>query len=291
MLNFPKFSALLSDLCKAKTRQVFQMSTGYGFKLYSAKGRTGKQTYAFRKGKLPTSPLIVCHADTVVKGGDGPHDFSYDPLTHKAVSIALDDRLGIACMFYGIKNKSFLRDCAMLICDDEEIGNSSAQVFTQDIAPNFLVELDRRGTDVVCYQYDSALLRSLIESVGFRVGNGSFSDICYLENFGVVGFNVGVGYHREHSTECHAVLTDTDSQLTKLGLFFDRFSGTRLAYDGGYDSYDYYDSYGISKPSKRGKGSSKYWPYTDDVITGAKADEFIDWESDSVFKDWNRRMF
>lgn len=243
-MNRKSFLSVLKSTCQAKTGDVFRMAKDRGFSLRSIGKAKQKRTYAFRPGLLPTSPLVVCHADTVVNGGDGPHEFAYDKPSDTVTSIALDDRLGIACMFYAIDNKTPISDCAMLICDDEEIGHSSAQVFQEKIKPNFLIELDRRGVDVVCYEYDSTLLRSLLKSCDFTIGNGSFSDICYLQSLGVVGFNVGIGYHNEHSTKCHAKLSDTDSQIARLLRFIAKFGDVRLDYDEyGVSDDDGYDSW------------------------------------------------
>lgn len=215
------FNATLRSLCLATVDDVFIKLSKLGF--------VDNGQYSFRPGKLPTSPLVVCHADTVVDFGYGPHNFSIKG--SKVTSIALDDRLGIACMVDAIHTKSALSDCAMLVCNDEEIGKSTAQFFNEDVIPNWMVELDRRGDDVVAYEYDTPLLRSLLRSVGWVVGNGSFSDICYLESLGVIGFNMGVGYHMEHSQECHANLKDTHRQIGKLLNFLQAFGDIRLDYE------------------------------------------------------------
>lgn len=228
--------AILSVLCKSTTKQVFSSLETLGFEtVYNAKGRR----YAYRPGKADTSPLVVCHADTVVNGGEGPHEYAVDGSV--VTSIALDDRLGIACMIEAADSGKPLGDCAMLVCDDEERGRSTASLFDTTSNPNWMVELDRRGTDVVAYQYDSTLLRSLLTSVGFTVGNGSFSDISCLEHLGVIGFNMGVGYHAEHTTRCHADLNDTLTQLGRLDLFLAKFADIRLDHyeqvDEVFDDY------------------------------------------------------
>lgn len=258
VLTRKAFVPLLKSVCISTTKEVFQAAKNRGFTIRSiANGNREKRIYAFRSGVSPNSPMIVCHADTVVNGGAGPHDFAYDKASDTVTSIALDDRLGVACMFHAIDNKTPLADCAMLICDDEEIGYSSAQVFKEKIKPNFLVELDRRGVDVVCYDYDSTLLRSLLKSCDFTIGNGSFSDICYLQSLGVVGFNVGIGYHNEHSIKCHAKLSDTDSQIARLLRFIAKFGDVRLDYDE-YGTADYaYDSWRWTSTKSTKKTSSK----------------------------------
>lgn len=216
---------LLKHLCLSTTDGVFSTLGDYGFTTTHVK----KRRYAFRPGKTTRSPLMVCHADTVIDGGNGPHNF--DVKGSNVNSIALDDRLGIAAMLNTIDLNSAMANCAMLVCDEEEIGRSTAQIFDEPIIPNWLVELDRRGTDVVSYEYESLLLNSLLQHAGFEPGRGSFSDICYLEHLGVCGFNVGVGYHREHSKECFANLRDTTSQMAKLENFYLKFSDVRLDFE------------------------------------------------------------
>lgn len=225
------FQSTLREICKLPTDDVFLLAEELNFEIVNRRSRR----YAFRPGCSTDSPMIVCHADTVLHGGHEGHEYRYSK--GRAYSIALDDRLGIACMVNAIRQKTFLGDCAMLICDEEEIGRSSAAIFDMDIFPNFLVELDRRGTDVVSYEYDSVLLQSLLHSVDFQTGSGSFSDICYLESLGVVGFNVGIGYHEEHSHQCYADLVDTFSQLQKLQKFVERFGDIRLEHEI-YKPYD-----------------------------------------------------
>ncbi len=244
-MNRRNFLSLLKPTCLASTDDVFRMAKDRGFTIRTNKGRSEQRIYAFRPGSTPTAPLLVCHADTVVNGGTGPHGFSFNKRSDTVTSIALDDRLGVTCLFYGLAYRTPLAECAMLICDDEEIGYSSAQVFSEKIKPNFLVELDRRGTDVVCYDYDTPLLRSLLTFSGFKIGSGSFSDICYLQSLGVAGFNVGVGYHREHSVECHAKLGDTQAQLERLYKFLGKFGDVRL---------DHIDCFSSSKSSHFGSG-------------------------------------
>lgn len=219
------FEKTLRTLCKIPTRDVFGLAETLHFSVETR----GKRRFAYRPGITAESPMIVCHADTVVAGGEAGHEYRFSKGV--AHSIALDDRLGIACMFHAINESTPLSDCAMLICDEEEVGRSTAQIFDFDVIPNWLVELDRRGTDAVMYDYESPLLASLLRSVGFAIGRGSFSDICYLESLGVVGFNIGVGYHSEHSDHCHAKLADTFAQIDRLTAFLAKFGDVRLDHE------------------------------------------------------------
>lgn len=218
---------ILKVLCQSTTSQVFSLLRTEGFEIRWRKGVIGRRAkrYAYRPGRTNTSPLVVCHADTVVNGGDGPHPYRIEG--DRVTCIALDDRLGIACM---LSATGLLGGCAMLVCDDEEIGRTSAHVFSEACEPNWMVELDRRGTDVVTYDYGSPLLHGLLQGVGFEIGNGSYSDISALEHLGVIGFNVGVGYNGEHTPDCYAVLSDTRAQLERLNEFLKKFAETKLVH-------------------------------------------------------------
>lgn len=257
------FSQTVREFCVAPKGQLIKKLKKYNFD----RSTRGKRQYLFRPGINATMPMVVCHMDTVQNGGNGHHKFSIEGTL--ANSIALDDRLGIASMVHAIHCDSIIAQFAMLVCDDEEIGKSTAQIFEpHGIEPNWLVELDRRGTDVVCYDYETPMLTGFLKSVGFQVGQGSFSDICYL-NLGVVGFNMGVGYHDEHSNRCYANLTDTLRQLAKLEKFANKFQEIRMEHEAvGY----WYKT-------------TKKWSYTKSDVDAAYQDGYVDglYERDSSY--------
>ena len=264
-MNVPSVN-LIESTCKATTTGVFNtLAVVFGFELVEHEGRR----FAYRPGANPCSPLVVCHADTVEHKGEQGHTFSHNEEKNTVHSIALDDRLGIACMLHAITYKTWMADCAMLVCDEEEVGKSTSQEFAaheHGLEPNWLVELDRRGADAVMYEYETAMFGSFLEQAGFDIGQGSFSDICYLESLGVCGFNIGIGYNREHSDQCYAELDKTKSQLEKLETFYNnmkhlklthrsapygRYSDTESSYYdnhhyGSLNEVDLIDCYGVS---------------------------------------------
>ena len=280
------FRHILRTLCVSTTTEVFASLARLHFDVVVSRD---KRRYAYRPGKHACSPLMVCHADTVVNGGETQH--RYECENGLPYSIALDDRLGIACMVDAIHRKSELADFAMLVCDDEERGNSTASLFQTESQPNWLVELDRRGTDAVMYSYESPIFSSLIESCGFEIGNGSFSDICYLEHLGVCGFNVGVGYHSEHSERCFARLTDTKSQLDRLTHFYRKFGDVRLPFEPYLeDDYEDYDTPLWSDwRGRNAKATTAVVEYidTDDEGEVIEYDDIV--VHDEVDRDWRWR--
>lgn len=226
MLNNSRFLELLQFCCTTRTDELFaNVLPAHGLTVR----RIGKRRYAYKQGRANNSPLLVCHADTVVSKGNGTHN--YRIANNFVQSIALDDRLGLALILYSLERfPNDIGSASVLVCDDEESGNSSAQIFNEQLRPNWLMEFDRRGVDVVTYDYSSTLWDGILESHGFDVGIGSFSDICYLDDLGVCGVNVGIGYHREHSKKCYANLEDTNDQFALARSFFRKFSNVRMAF-------------------------------------------------------------
>ncbi len=129
----------------------------------------------------------------------------------------LDDRLGVWVLLnvlpkLGVKVDVLLTDC-------EEIGASTGQYF-QGKEYNWMFQFDRRGSDVVMYQYDDPYYIELLENVGFVPGWGSFSDICLMDHLGIAGFNIGTGFHNEHTRKCHADLRVTMRQAKRFARFW-----------------------------------------------------------------------
>ena len=134
----------------------------------------------------------------------------------------LDDRLGAWVLLYLLPYLDV--ECDILLTDSEEVGRSTAKYFEPAKEYNWMFEFDRRGTDVVMYEYDSPENRELLDDHEFEVGYGSFSDISYLGHLGITGFNFGVGYHHEHTRRCYANLIDTLTQANKFVGFWDELS-------------------------------------------------------------------
>lgn len=131
----------------------------------------------------------------------------------------VDDRLGCAIAL-GCSDWA-----DVLLTDCEEIGKSTAAFFSPPRDYNWIVELDRRGTDVVTYQYtDTEWMKALRKH--FTVGFGTFSDIGYMEKLGVSAVNVGIGYHNEHTRGAYWRSDETNAQLAKLRAFLGEFGET-----------------------------------------------------------------
>ncbi len=172
--------------------------------------------------------LAVAHLDTVGgKIGFIEADSDYGPLV---ISKALDDRLG-AYILLDYLPMIGIKDYDILLTVGEESGTSTAMYFEPSHGYNWLFSFDRHGTDTVMYEYEEPYLVSILKDYDLPVGQGSFSDICFLDHLGVVGFNFGVGYRLEHSDVCHAYLTDVLSQVRKFAKFFYDWHNEGMPYD------------------------------------------------------------
>lgn len=171
--------------------------------------------YCFRDNGADV--LAVAHLDTVGLAHQRACNFLDTEGGPVVYSRALDDRLGAYVILELLPALGITHD--ILLTVGEESGQSTAAYFEAPKEYNWMIEFDRGGTDVVMYQYEDGPTIDLVKASGARVGNGIFSDICYLERLEVKGFNWGVGYRDYHSARSHAYLEDTFSMVAKYLRF------------------------------------------------------------------------
>lgn len=177
---------------------------------------TNGTRYAYRDNGAPV--LGVAHCDYVDRGSDHFH-------AHNGMvwSSRLDDRLGVYVILDLLPSLGITPD--ILLTDDEESGRSSAQHFYPSKKYNWMFQFDRRGDDVVCYEYE-AMERYCAEY--FDVGHGTFSDICWLDHLGICGVNVGTAYYEEHTLGSYAILSKLARQVKQFTKLYAEFSDHRI---------------------------------------------------------------
>jgi hypothetical protein len=188
-------------------------------------GEDGPLVHLRRGGSV----LGVAHMDYV----NVPNRWKYKKRKGTVTTPRLDDRLGVWVLLDYLPTIGIELD--LLLCDSEEVGASTARHHAETSAKeagyNWLVEFDRRGDDVVLYDYeDDETWLSAVKAGGFDVGQGSFSDISCLCGLGVCGFNVGVGYHNEHSSHCHCDLVQLKGNLDLFARFYESSKGVKFGY-------------------------------------------------------------
>ena len=240
----------LQEICQSSESDLLRHFSDDGFDIIPVKK---DRYYAFQDND--SNVLAVAHMDTVRPAWS---KFRFNRRDRKVTSPALDDRLGVFILTKILPMFGVLPD--ILLTTDEEIGASTASLFNPTKKYNWIFSFDRRGDDVVMYDYETDELCEMMQSNGFDVGFGSFSDICYLDHLEVSGFNFGTGYYNEHTKRCFAMLDIVSNMVSKFIAFYDKFKDTKFDYVyvpwsqrykgmGAYDDY-YYSQYYDTKDEK-----------------------------------------
>lgn len=228
----------------------------------------GDDFYAYRDNG--SSILAVAHLDTVVDHKQRSCNFLNTNGGLVVHSGALDDRLGAYTITELLPALGIQFD--ILLTTGEESGMSTAEDFKppSDKEYDWIIEFDRGGTDVVMYQYEDTFSVDLVEEVKARVGDGSFSDISYLEHLGAKAFNWGVGYRDYHSVRGYAWLEDYWMMIGKFLDFHEIADGLHMPH--------------TPKPKHVSKYANWWYDSIDDDL-GATSAHGPDGQDDSIFDD------
>jgi len=185
--------------------------------------------------------LGVAHLDSVQK----PAHFKVTELSHKTLvfSPVLDDRLGAYILLYLLPKLGIKID--VLLTEGEESGMSTADFFKTNKKYNWMFQFDRTGTDVVMYDYEESKYVGWLRKMGFTVGMGAFSDICFLEDLGITGFNFGCAYHDYHTLDAYCNINDLDKNIGRFSRFFRKYKDTLMPYDPA-TAFTKWNNYGRS---------------------------------------------
>ena len=182
--------------------------------------------------------LAVAHCDYVCTGSPDFTSYVYKGVTY-ILSETLDDRLGVYLITSLLPTLGINVD--ILLTTDEEIGASTAQDFVSDKNYNWIFSFDRRGNDIVAYDYeDNGLNKKVKKATGQKLAWGSFSDIVYLEHLGVKGLNFGCGYNNEHTAQCYATVRSISRGVENFVLFYNKYKDTVLPHTPPLNSKSYY---------------------------------------------------
>lgn len=187
--------------------------------------------------------LCVAHIDTVFdyrwsdvvsKDNQNSDRAFMVRLNNIIISPLLDDRIGVftAERFASSNNED------LLITDDEERVLSTASLFLQQHLDrikqyNWIVEFDRRGTTPVTYgnYFECDEMIAAVESVWKRIDHGSYTDIVELVGAGVGAFNVGIGYHNEHTLVSYLDISEYKLAVERFKTFYSKYRKTRFRFD------------------------------------------------------------
>jgi len=194
----------LEDFLRPTQKQLFKRLA----KKFKSNSLLSKGNFILVHGQAPV--MLIAHLDTV-------HDEPVRDICTSAdgniimspQGIGGDDRCGVFALVkvYRLsKIKPWL-----LFCCDEEIGGLGANQFclahSQHQLPNeidnlkFIIELDRKGkNDAVFYRCDNPDFEAYISGKGFKIAQGSFSDISLIApELGIAAVNLSCGYYAAHT--------------------------------------------------------------------------------------------
>lgn len=154
--------------------------------------------------------LAVAHLDTVIAANRRTCGFLDTEAGPVVYSGALDDRLGAYTILELLPKVGIKYDWLLTV--GEEKCMSTADYFRTENhharGYNYIIEFDRGNTDVVMYEFEDDDLCDRVEEAGAKVGQGSLSDISYMQHLGVKALNWGVAYRDYHGPRGHAYLED-----------------------------------------------------------------------------------
>jgi len=231
--------------------------------------------------------LAVAHVDTVVN----PRKiFNFNLYHIDGVRIVktptLDDRLGMYTILSLLPSIYGNEWADILITEGEETGKSTGKKFETDKKYNWMVEFDRNGSamldegdrggkkgryvtgnDAVLYSYgtDAKEFRAALTDAGFKnLGTGSFTDISAMQGLGVKGFNVGVGYHNNHSTKAYFFPAEYARTINLFMNFYNKYKDTEFKHVKPVSQYGgYYNNAGYRNAKRNNKlpgGTTLYAP-------------------------------
>ena len=172
--------------------------------------------YLYGEGDIPV--LLVAHMDTVFE--TKPKNIVYQAKTDKLFNpsggLGGDDRCGI----YAILSLLEKYTPHVLFTEDEEIGCVGASKAIQKmITPNvkYIIEFDRRGkNDCVFYDCNNLDFIDYIESFGFNLNYGTYSDISILGSaWDIAAANLSVGYYNEHTENEYVIYNELLETINK----------------------------------------------------------------------------
>jgi hypothetical protein len=180
--------------------------------------------------------LAVAHLDTALWLNEAVA-IKYNGLP-MVISPQLDDRMGAFILLDALPDLGIRPD--ILLTVGEERCASTAANFTTKKKYNWGFSFDRRGDDVVYYQYYGESWRSALVAADFKTSTGSYSDIAELDALGCKFVNIGCGYYNEHTQFCYADLNKTCEQIAKFKQFYETFKDMRFPHTRSVTNYKGY---------------------------------------------------
>ena len=176
----------------------------------------------FAKGTCPI--ILVAHLDTVFK--TLPTEIYFDSEQQTMWSpqgLGADDRAGVYAILRIIGSTKPKYRPSVMFCQDEEVGCQGAIEFVTaypkcPVDAKYIIEIDRRGSnDCVFYDTDNPKFIEYIESFGFELAQGTYSDILEIcTTWKIPGTNLSSGYYNEHFSSEFLKANELDATIGKI---------------------------------------------------------------------------
>lgn len=201
---------LMKDLCGGWATQRFTLKTmwEYVHKYYDKENILCTKQFILARG---SDIAIAAHMDTVFPEKQFTHENLKQIYIDKdwwtmwsPQGLGADDRAGLAAIILLLE--AGYRP-SLILTTDEEAGGLGAESIVKSKSHLFLgnlksiIELDRRGSnDCVFYECGNEKFMKYIESFGFKMNYGTFTDISILAPaMDVAAVNLSIGYENEHT--------------------------------------------------------------------------------------------
>lgn len=176
------------------------------------------------------SLLSVCHLDGTMPATHFFYGPDYIEKDIRVFSPFVDDRIGTYIQLFVYPQLGIHTD--LLFTVGEEYGRSTASFFNQPARRyNWMFEFDRKGTDVVHYQYTLKPWLAAIDKHFDGLKHGSFSDIGSLSHLGCQGMNIGCGYHDYTTKYGWCSMLEMTIQCQRFLKFYTEFKDTPFHHD------------------------------------------------------------
>lgn len=229
--------------------------------------------YAFKDNG--SKVLFVAHCDVRDCGSD--HFFYHN---YRAWSSRLDDRLGVHIGLDLLPELGINVD--WLLTEGEEEGKSTAEYFKTEKQYNWMVEFDRRGEDAVHYKFHD--IKEKIKPYFKDVQYGGNTDITELGHLNCCGFNVGIGYHGEHTLGSYANLVTTLNQVLRFKSFHTDYADVHIPFKD-YTFANNYHGGGSRGRGGMGQGAYDDWNHSHPYSRLFPRDEYeYDWKTRTYVK-------
>lgn len=251
---------LLEQILSMREMSLIQTLPRILERFYDEDSIHATKDYIYVTGDIPIT--LIAHLDTVhpVPPKNIYHDVKKQILWSPE-GLGADDRAGVFSII-NIVNDGYRP--SIIFTTKEETGGHGAFALTKDypnplVPTNFLVELDRQGTDdAVYYDCGNREFERFISSFGFVTDIGSFSDIAIIGfEWDIAAVNLSIGYFNEHTKAEYLCYYDMMHTIQRVQYILENHDVGPFSYD--MITYNQNFNYPVDDIDVSGMNFAKYF--------------------------------